>query len=278
MMKSTLLKGALQLCLLTATIFGATSCSDDDPGPRVTPTLPCTSSVPVRSVTHDGTVTAGYDWQLTYADGRLVEGLGTVRDPQASIDKSYTYRSTIEYGFNNTLGLKNSSGDNVVVKLNSYGLIERMTVDRNTYEFAYIDNRLSSWRITLFENSFGHSQQFRSTGELSYENGDLKKIIYTGPDNSPVELVFESTALPNINGLLPETVSKEMGLMGYEHLYYAGLFGRATAHLPASVTRKHSSDSTLDYKVDFEYSHVGGNTKLCTYRNGTQPTIASYTY
>lgn len=268
--------GAACLVFLFATT--SISCSDDDHGPLLTPTLPCTTANAVRSVEHIGSVPETYDWTLTYKHGRLVQGHGVLRDPDTSKDKSYNYTSSLNYGHNNTMGIRNSDGADTEIQLNGYGLIEKMTVGRNTYEFSYQDNRLARWKITLYEGSFGQNRPITSTGNLEYVDGDLMRITYEGPEKKPIVLNFTSSTQINSNGLLPETASMEMGLMGYEHLYYAGLFGSATRHLPASIARHFTEDPGRDYTTYFEYGLQNGNVELCSYMNGNQSAAAMYSY
>ena len=59
-------------------------------------------------------------------------------------------------------------------------------------------------------------------------------------------------------------MSKQLGLLGYEHLYYAGLLGRPTANLVKSIAFEFE-DASRNYTLDFDYSLRSGNIELCNY-------------
>lgn len=249
--------------LMAATAISVcSSCSDDDGPAPLRPTLPAADSKPLRSVSHMGDVVSTYDWKFYYEGGRLVSADGVVRDPNADVDKTYSYTSRLSYGpF--SVNVSNTSGEKVKVSLNASGYIEKMEVNRNIYEFRYMDGRLCGWNSTIFEDSFGHVSQYRSSATIEYMNGDLSRIVYTGPDDRPMTLSFAPSELFNRNGLLPVAVTKEMGCLGFEHLYYAGLLGRPTIHLVQRVTY---SGPDTDYTINFLYSSTqDGNTVLCNY-------------
>lgn len=252
-------------CLLFPSIFlfALSSCSDDEE-PAMRPTLPADGAASVKSITHLGNVMSTYDWTFSYSDGRLYAAQGTMRDPSPEIDRSFSYTSQLSYGPWN-VGVYNSSGENVQLQLSSQGYIERMTVNRNIYEFQYRDGRLSGWNKTIFENSFGQVEQYKSSATITYDNGNLAKIDYVGVDNEAVTLTFTTSSMSNGNGLLPEGISQELGCLGFEHLYYAGLLGRPTNNLVQRVNFTHSRNPELDYTLDFEYGTSNGNVTLCNY-------------
>lgn len=269
-------------CLLpTLALLAATSltnaCSDDDTTPApMKPALPADGGDNVTRIQHLGHMTSTYDWNFTYTDGRLTQANGTVRDPDPAIDQSFAYTSTLSFSATG-VGISNSSGEEISLQLNAQGYITRMTVNRNIYEFAYSDGRLASWHKTVFENSFGQVQQYRSSGLISWQNGDLAQIVMTEPDHSPVTITCTPSDEYNRNGLLPPALSKEMGCAGFEHLYYAGLLGRPTLHLVQSVSYTYPQASASDYSMQFEYSNVGGNTTLCNYHT-PEGGVASISY
>lgn len=249
-----------------ALLFAAAGCSSDDaPMPAMRPQLPAEGGAPVKSIKHVGSVLASYDWDFSYSDNRLVSAAGVVRDPVADIDASFSYVSHINYG-PSSVAVSNSNGTVTEVKLNSFGYVERMTVNGNIYEFRYIDGRLSGWNKTVFENSLGPAAQYRSSADIEYLNGNFSRIVYTEAGNAPVTLTFTPSVHVNRNGLLPETVSKELGILSFEHLYYAGLMGRPTPNLVSSISVDYPEGvSSQSYTISFEYNEQGGNTVLCSY-------------
>lgn len=255
----------------------ATACSDSEE-PILQPNLPAVNGRNVRSITHLGGVTQTYDWQLGYTGSRLTRGDGVVRDPSPAIDKSFSYTSSLTYQPHGVT-VSNSSSEKTQLSINAQGYIEQMTVNRNIYRFEYNSaGMLTAWQKIVFEDSFGQAQQYRSSAEITYSGTDIQRIVYTDTDNSPVTLTFTPASEQNLNGLLPPTISREMGCLGFEHLYYAGLLGRPTAHLVRSVSYAYT-DASKNYVTDFEYSTQGGNTVLCNYHTPTgQVASISYAY
>lgn len=254
-------------CVAFATLLSVVAgCSNDDaPAPVMRPQLPAEGGAPVKSISHMGSVLSSYDWDFSYSDGRLVSAAGVMRDPAADLDKTFSYVSKIAYGSSN-VAVSNSNGAVTDVKLNSSGYIERMTVNGNIYEFRYIDGRLAGWNKTVFENSLGPAAQYYSSAQIEYLNGNFSRIVYTETGNAPVVLTFTPSAHINRNGLLPETVSKELGVLSFEHLYYAGLMGRTTANLVSRISVSYPDEaSSRNYTIDFEYNEQKGNTVLCSY-------------
>lgn len=270
---STLLRVSL-LCL----VAGAFVACDDDPLP-MRPTLPANGRSNVHRVTHVGERITAYDWSFSYLNGRLVQATGELRDPSAQIDRSYRYTSSLKYGAH-SVTIKNSTGDQVRLTLNPKGYIQTMNVGRDIYNFVYgADDRLIGWHKIIFENNFGQAQQYKSSATIEYENGNLSKIDYVDNNSRPVTLNFIADDRHNFNGILPPAVTKEMGCLGFEHLYYAGLLGRPTEKLVKRVTYS-SDDPAQAYFIDFEYNlDENGNVQLCSYhtKNGGLASI-NYLY
>lgn len=161
--------------------------------------------------------------------------------------------------------MTNSSGEKVTIQLNAMKYISTMQVNRNTYRFYYnADGRMSGWEQIIIQESLGQAQTYKSHADLIYRNSTLQKIEYHGSDNRLVTLLFTPSLMPNVNGLLPPTVEREMGCLGFEHLYYAGLLGRPSAYLIKSVEYQFE-DESKNYTTDFEYGTHGINTVLCNY-------------
>lgn len=84
----------------------------------------------------------------------------------------------------------------------------------------------------------GQILSYKSSATIEYMNGNFSKITYMGPDGAKITVSFTASDLQNRNGVLPELVGKELGCLGFEHLYYAGLLGRSSSNLvKTSVTQ-----------------------------------------
>ena len=257
----------------------ATSCGSDDTEP-LRPELPATTGRYVRSITRLGSVESGYDWQFTYSGGRLTQAVGTLRDASSSIDRSFSYTSRLSFG-TRSVSMDNSSGEKVKIKLNARGYVQEMTVNRNIYRFEYNDaGRLSAWSKTAFEESLGQVQQYNSSATIGYTaNGALSQITYNGTDSRRVLVNIENGTEANVSGILPPTLSREMGCLGFEQLYYAGLLGKAPSALVQSVTYSYpdAQPSVPDATTTFEYGYHLGNVTLCNYHVATGG-VASVSY
>lgn len=238
------------------------ACSGSD-APPISPVLPAQGGAAPTSITHQGSMeTSAYDWQLRYAGGRMTEATGTVRDPRPDVDGSYTYRSQLSYR-SDGVEIFNSTGEKVQAVLSPEGYIERMTVNRNIYTFHYVSGQLRVWHKTVFEDTFGQAAQYDSEGQLEYSGDDLVRIVFTDAGAAgTTTYTLTPSSEPNRSGLLPATLSKPMGLLGIEHLYYAGLLGRGAAHLTRSVRVSGPGGS---YSTTFEYAQNEVGTVLCNY-------------
>ena len=264
------------LTLALTALVSFHSCSDDEPA--FVPTLPADGGNVVKSISRDGAiVNTAYDWNFNYDGPRLTYASGVIRDPDNNIDRSHNYKSSIKYG-DRRVSVSNSTKEDIVITLNGVNQIEKMTVGKNTYDFLYKNGYLCAWQKTVFEDSFGQATQYKSSATITYENEDFKQIDFIGPDKVKVTTTFTPDVTRNYNGLLPETIANEFGCLGFEHLYYAGLFGKATAHLVKSLTVNHPKDSTKCYTLDFTYFSEGNNITLCNYYNSGQPVSVRYSY
>lgn len=271
-----LLYGPLMVLLASMAI---TSCGDDDPAP-LRPQLPATSGSNVRTITRQGSVESGYDWKFTYQGGRLTQAAGTLRDPSAAIDHSFSYTSRLTFR-SRSVEMKNSTDEKVALQLNAQGLVQQMTVNRNIYRFSYNDSgRLAAWDKTVFEESLGLVQQYHSSATIGYTpTGALKQITYNGTDSRKVILTIEGSSQNNQNGLIPPTLSREMGCIGFEHLFYAGLLGKAPSTLVESVTYEYPDavPAVPTVTTTFEYGFHLGNVALCNYHL-SDGSVASVAY
>lgn len=266
------------LPLLLLAVLTAVACSDDDPVP-FRPLLPANGASAVHSITRLGSVEAGYDWQFTYADGRMQKATGVLRDPSNVIDQSFKYTSAFNYGAK-SVGMTSSNGEKISLHLTEQGFISQMTVDRNVYTFQYNANgQLSQWSKLVFEQTLGQVQQYRSSATISYDDaGAFRQITYVGTDSRRTVLDFVNANQANVNGILPPTISLEMGCIGFEQLYYAGLLGKSSKLLVKSITYSHPDESSVAQTVtDFEYGYHDGNVTLCNYHTASGA-VASVSY
>ena len=267
--------------LAIAAFVGLTACSDEDE-PAFIPKLPTDGGNAVKAITRTGDIAnPTYDWQFIYSGPRLTESKGTVRDPDNSIDKTFSYTTSIKYGDHNVY-IDNSTGKKFQITLNGSNCIEQMLIGRNIYSFQYKNGYLSAWQKTIFENEIS-ATKYKTSATIEYfENGnsyDFKEIRYTGPDNVTVTTSFTPDQNRNLNGLLPEAASKEIGCLDFEYLYYAGLLGKGTTHLVKSLSVNHPTVSAKCYTLNFNYSVSGNNTTLCTYQTPSgKPVSVNYTY
>lgn len=273
-----------KILLLCATTMLFVACGKDDHSPvPIKPVLPSSGEKPITSITRLGNVESGYDWNFTYSDGRLTNAIGTLRDPSASVDRSFTYTSTFAYGAKE-VSLNSSTGEKITLQLNGEGYVSKMLVNRNIYTFQYnYSGQLCAWSKQVFEESLGQIQQYNSSATIDYDaQGALQKIVYKGVDNRQTILTFTNYASANRNGLMPPTIARELGCIGFEQLYYAGLLGRPTRLLVKSIKYDFYDDSNAiasTQTTDFEYGYQSdGNIELCNYHIAPSGNIASVSY
>ena len=152
-----------------------------------------------------------------------------------------------------------------------------MSVNKNQYDFEYIDGRLVKWEKTAVESSMGQILSYKSSATIEYMNGNFSKITYMGPDGAKITISFTASDLQNRNGVLPELVGKELGCLGFEHLYYAGLLGRSSSNLVKNISYTNDKDASQNFDTSFEYSIKNGNVVLCNYHTPTGG-VASVSY
>ena len=267
----------LGLFITTLLALSFTSCSEDDTIAFI-PQLPANGGDNVKKIVHSGKMMKNYDWTFTYNGPRIVNAAGISRDPQEDKDRQHVYTSSLKYG-ENYVGVYNSNGEPVSLTLNNQGYISNMEVGRNknAYTFLYDDGRMVAWHKTIYEDNFGHTNTYETSAVINYDNGNLESIIMIGPDKVPVTTKFVSSAMENRNGLLPETATEQMGCLGFEHLYYAGLLGKSTKNMVKSLTVSYANDPKKGYTLNFEYGTEKNNVTLCNYHTDTDE-IASVRY
>ena len=252
------------------------ACHDDDP-PALMPTLPVNGGNAVKEIVHNGNLPDCCDWAFTYSSGRLVAATGT------SILNGESVTSMFNLGYEpQSVSMYGQGKEAYTLTLNGDRLINRITVDNNVYEFNYWGGNLSNWRKTQVDDGFAPVPTYTSSATITYDGGDLKQIVYVENENNPLNTVtldFTPDVRPNVNGLLPDGVTRELGCLGFEHLFYAGLMGGSTMHLVKQVDVKYGLYPERDYTIEYEYSSDrSGNITLCNYRYEGQPASVTYKY
>ena len=262
------------LLKILVALLALAACHNDDPmltppaKLAICPALPSGGSAPLKSVRHNGNIDDCYDWTLNYSDNRLMNASGTRRNSNASADYNYSYSLTLTYD-SKGIYISHSDGSTISVALDGENHITWMQYGANTYTFNYAAGRLNNWQKTETTTSLGQTAQYTSKGLFTRDAaGDLIAILYTDTRGKVTQVTLTPSTLTNPNGLLPETVGKEMGIDGFEALYYAGLLGVPAPHLTESISKKIDGKEEAE-TTDFSYSQRGGNTVLCTYKNGS---------
>lgn len=269
----------LLFTLASSLLLLFTSCSDDAKVAFL-PKLPATSGANLKSLTHSSNYKDSYNWAFTYSNDRLTQATGTLNS-SSSVSPSYaTYSVNISYG-SNTVGFSLSNGKKMTATLNTSHLISTMSIGNNNYTFTYDNNQLIRWKKETLDEATGRVSN-RSYANITYSGKNFQQIDYVENENAPknkVTLTFTTSSQRNINGLLPEYVVNEMGLSGFEYLYYAGLLGQAVAYLPADVTYSYAEYPEKDFTMSFTYGSDSntGNTVVCYFNNGN-PLTANYGY
>lgn len=256
----------LTTLLLFALVVSLQSCSDDSPGYIIKPSLPSDGSSPVRQIRFNGSLMECYDWTFNYVDGRMLSAKSTMRNPDASLDRKYSYDFSLVYGPTSVALTNQTNRVSLSATLNLQNYIEKLQEGENRYFFSYTNGYLTSWqKEEVVTNSVGQTTIYRSSAVLTYTGDNLSKIVYTGVDEKPLTLLFTPSTEANPNGLLPAVGTREMGCLGFEYLYYAGMLGRPSRNLVQKVEYVYSPGVGTDYSISFRYNTSSGKTDLCTF-------------
>ncbi len=250
------------------------ACSDDEE-PILKPQIPSSGESKLLSITHNGNANECFDWTFAYNQDWLVKAEGTNYTSMMPI----SYTSNISY-HPNSISIKNSGDRAMKVTLNAVGLIEQMTVNTDEYQFHYQDGRLAGWNKKFNDENFG-ANKYNTKASINYDaQGNLSTIRYEMEENAPILIQLTASNELNDNGLLPETISKEFGLLGFEHLYYAGLFGRPTKNLVGKIKISGYKDNEKNTTVEFKYyrDDKSQNITLCNYSYMGKQASVVYTY
>ena len=260
--------------VLAALAMALYSCSSsDDYVPLVQPELPAEGNNRVRSITHEGNVPNVYDWKFTYDTNYLVSAEGTLVG-----DTENFYRSALYYSPEGVT-IANYNGPQMSAIMNEDGNIVQLTANKDVYHFTYTNGYLTAWDKTVRDANFGGNASSASA-TLSYSGGNLVRISYVENDGQPTVVTLTPSTYLNENGLLPATLSPQLGCFGFEHLYYGGMLGKASKNLVKKVKVDSSRGASYDYEIDYTYSFskTTGATELCIFTYQGKAATAIYKY
>lgn len=240
---------AATLCILTACTLAA--CSDDD-SKNVEPAGGNNSSlVALGNVFKNGYPKAFGNARFTTDDkGRLTEirsGSGYVTFTYGDFMVSRSNNFSVMMKFNETDDP--DEGSTVYLEINDLGYAsyaEQVFDDSKEgireWWFGYDgEGQLNSVRRTRDRESF----------EMTYAHGDLTRVVETEADGDRSEYTFEYTDLSN-----PLPVDNKGCMTLYdrayhvdldemEFIYFAGMLGNATRHLPIGYTATHNDNGLI---------------------------------
>ncbi len=286
-MKSNILK-----CIGLLAVLTLTACSDDDTDPVTIDehiTTPNSGGKsPVKSIERSGSFKDAYDWTFKYTEkGKMFAADGVRENAPDGNDASYSYE--IVYGTDKVV-VSNTAGDVLEFTVNNtnYMIATAKSKDRE-YRYTYADGRLAGWDLLTYDTGFNTTSRLDSKAEMVWDNGNLKKVIYTPftvNESETVTYELEYTTLLNENGILPEVNSEALGCKGFEFVYYAGMFGKATKNLVNKITVtdvKEPSNNATYLFADYTFNNNDGsnNLKHFNYRLESEPTkiaIVSFGY
>ncbi|MCM1311438.1 MAG: DUF4595 domain-containing protein [Bacteroides sp.] len=266
-----------------AAIIALSACSDDDNKASVANriTTPNTSGYSkLVSVERAGSFQNMYAWRFGYSGNNLVQAVSTLQHSNDMQSEGNKANYSLSYG-ERTVGIS-TNGVPMSVALNEEALVSKATSGNTTYNYSYTGGYLTSWKVLYQNNGFGGSSTKGATAELSRTvNGNITEIKYTPSADAPdiyYTYSFEYTQDDNVNGLLPEAISKVMGCEGFEYIYYAGLLGRGTQNLVKSITVTHSKNEEETAYEFFYNFDTNRNTITCSYGKGSNTVVVTYKY
>ncbi len=271
-MKSLLYKFTLILPLVALT-----ACSSDDSTPE--PTLAEYIHTPnvatasrVTSIEYAGVFERAFDWTLTYDSKSLTKAKRTEQSGDAAQTVGTSVNYSLTYEPHNVI--VSTSGKAIKLDVKKSGLLESMTCGDETCTYTYSDNKLIRWESKFVLDGKTDDEERYSYGDIVWENGNIKTIKFvpfTEADHKfyTYELTYDESQ-SNDNGVMPELISKAMGIEGVEFLYYSGMLGKATANLAKSIKITHSTDNTQNESYNFMYRRSNSNITYCNYTSTTE--------
>lgn len=119
-----------------------------------------------------------------------------------------------------------------------------LTLDENLFVKAAVDEENESWSfeysdegyLTKFVCSYGGES---STGTYTYQEGDIVSSAKQD-DSSGYSYTITNSTIENKGCIMLHSTTYCVDVEQYIYAYYAGLLGKATKHLPASVSGSES--------------------------------------
>lgn len=279
------MKAFVYICALGVCLAGMAvcSCSDggDDPSLSTKITTPNQSgSSRLAKVERMGAFVKEYAWALSYNKKSLTQAVSTVQEGISSNLQGQSVKYTLSYGSKAVTVSTNGLG--VTLEVNSEGLVTAATSGNTTYQYNYQNGYLTSWNVHYKNSGFGSLTTKGAAASVEWGlDGNIYKVEYT-PSTDAADVYytysFEYGQDLNVNGLLPEAMSEQLGCKGSEYLYYAGMMGRGTKSLVSRITVSYSKDDDYSKVYDFRYTTSGGNVTLCSYEGEDNPVVVTYAY
>ena len=285
--------GLFMMSCATLLLAGCSGGGSDEPHVEPEPVVPPVLTLntpnymggtPVQQVRYMGAFDKVYRWAFQYQNGqlteatswRLTDGLTTVNDHDAAHYVFGYQPSTIEV---------TTSGTAAPVVLDIKDKLLRSARSGNTtYSFTYSpDGRLLAWDVTYQNSGFNAETTKGAAGALTWDaQGDLVEIVYTPSMDAPTRrhiYALTYSDADNVNGLMPERCSRALGCEGAEYMYYMGLLGKSSRHLPSRLTITDSDTPETPFTCSFRYFPTNGtDVTRCEYGEVGNVVIVEYNY
>lgn len=241
----------------------------------------------VKRISYTGYYDEVYNWSFTYSNGVMTtatsrQSIANNQEVGYTLTPQLVYR--LGYGSSDVSVNVTSSAGNDKVKLTLTNFLVASAVSGNTtYHYSYADGRLAAWNVTYENSGFAGQPAKGSSASISWTtDGNIEEIRYvpsTDANHKYYTYRFEYSTARNVNGLLPEKISRAFGCESFEYLYYAGLLGRGTTNLPSSLTITYSMDEEQTETYEFFYNPTdGSDVKICQYGDPGQMVNVEYGY
>lgn len=254
------------LSALTALMLLASCSSGDDYVPVLSLKTPnAEGGATVQQIKYAGAFTTVYRWTFSYNAGgqltlakawKLTDGITEVRDDQAA---------TYQLNYEPTRISVTTGGQAAPVQLDvADGLLASASSGNTVYRYAYsADRRLISWDVTYQNSGFNATTTKGAAALVTWTaDGDIATIVYTPSMDAPAKhytYSYTYSDARNVNGLLPELSSRALGCEGSEYMFYSGMLGKATTHLPTRLDIVYSETPDEVQTYQFRYSPTNGS-------------------